>query len=224
MSGRAVDRDTMIRFRGQIYDFFEVLKSTDKELVLRALRSDREYRVASNPAMAGWVRKGFYVLTRIFPWGDAFVASAVITQFSSRDRWVARFRAAHEGLDPLEVERELFIQRRHPDRVLLSREQVEAELADFYDSFGIKQAAREMFQTLAGFDSPVDFLMRHLPKVARRPHVALYDLNDLGTLLMALWHHTPRPDLQGKTAFEIQQTDPQKYEAEILPRLTWKQP
>lgn len=224
LSGRAGDRDAMIRFRGQIYDFFEVLKASDKELVLRALRSDREYRVASNSVLGGWVRKGFHVLTRIFPWADGFVASPVITQFSSRDRWVARFRATHEGLDPLEVEKELFIERRHPSRVLMPRERIEAEVADFYDTFGIKESAADAYGTLARFDSPVEYLMRHLPKVAKRPHVALYDLNDLGTLLMALWHHTPRPDLEGKTAFDLQQADPAKYQAEILPRLTWKQP
>lgn len=223
LSGRGADRDSMIRFRGQIYDFFEVVKSGDKELVVRALRSDREYRVGSNPVLGGWVRKGFHVLTRIFPWGEAFVASPVITQFSSRDRWVARFRQSHEGLDPQEVERGLFLDRRHPNRVLMPQDQIEADIGDFYGTFGIKESAADAFRILEGFDSPVDYLIRHLPKVARKPHVALYDLNDLGTLLMALWHHTPRPDLEGRTAFDLQQADPARYQTEILPRLTWKQ-
>lgn len=222
LSGRTGDRDAMIRFRGQIYDFFEVQKSTDRELVLKSLRLGREYRVSSDRVLGGWIRKGFHVLTRIFPWGEGFVASPVITQFSSRDRWVSRFRASHEGLDPLEVEKELFIERHHPDRLLMPRERVEAELADFYQAFGVKESPADTFRALAGADSPVHFLERHLPRVARPLHMAPYDLKDLATLFIALWHHTPRPDLGGKTAFEIQETDFARYQAEILPRLLWK--
>ncbi|MBM3269470.1 MAG: hypothetical protein FJZ01_17660 [Candidatus Sericytochromatia bacterium] len=221
LTGRVADRAAMIRFRGQVYDFFEILKATEREIVLRTFRADREYHLGGTPALA-WLRKGCVILTRLYPWDEAFVMSPVVTQFSAKDRWLARFVSSHEGLDPQEVERHLFIDRRHPDRVLLPREEVERELADFYAAFGIKEALPETFAALARHDSPVDHLARWLPKLARRPTMAIYDLNDLGTLLMAYWHHTPRQDLGGQTAFELQRADQARYQTEILPRLTWK--
>ncbi len=221
LSGRGGDRETMIRFRGQVYDFFEIRKASGGELILRSERADREYHVEGSGAQA-WIRKGYVLLTRVFPWEEGFAMSPVVTQFSARDRWVASFQRSHEGLDPQEVERDLFLARRHPDRVLLAREKVEAELADFYAAFGIKESLEGTFAALVRCESPVHHLARLLPKLARKPFIALYDLNDLGTLLMAYWHHTPRPDLGGRTAFELQSAEPATYQAEILPRLTWR--
>ena len=221
LSGRVADRESVIRFRGQVYDMFDIVRSSDKELVLRAQRSEREYHV-SGWGPTGWLRKGFIVLTRLYPWGEGFVPSPVITQFSARDRWVARFRRSHEGLDPVDVERVLFIDRRHPNRVLLPRDQVEAEVRDFYDAFGIKETVSETFGALTRCATPVDHLSQLLPRIARKPQVAIYDLNDLGTLLMAYWHHTPRSELEGKTAFELQTSEPERYQTEIIPRLAWK--
>lgn len=223
ISGRSVDREAMIRFRGQLYGFFEVIKVVPKQqLVLRHPGSQRNYPLDDKNA-SSWLRKGMVVLTRLFPWEDGYVLSPYTTGFSGKDRWLARFNADHQGLDPQEVEIELFIKRRHPSRLMRDRAEISADLADFLEAFGLRETPDGIFKALEGSESPVIYLNDYLPKVAKRPSIALYDLNDLGTMVMGLWNHAPLAAIGGQTPFALHQEDPARYQAEIMPRLTqWK--